>query len=81
MIIMNNFMLDGTPVIIIPDIVIQNRKHKKKRINKKWKKRYGVSVYKKLRDGQVFSINKKLYMNNYTYTRLKTELSYRSLLK
>ena len=74
-------MLDGTPVIIIPDIVIQNRKHKKKRINKKWKKRYGVSVYKKLRDGQVFSINKKLYMNNYTYTRLKTELSYRSLLK
>lgn len=45
--IMDNFMLGGTPIIIVPDTVIQKRKHKKNRINKKWRKRYGVYVYKK----------------------------------
>lgn len=35
---------NGFKVVIIPDIVkdyIQRRKHRKKRINKKWIKRYG----------------------------------------
>lgn len=77
---MNTFMYCGMPVIIIPDTVIQRRKHKKKRINKKWKKKYGVSVYKKMKDGEVISFDGKLYMNDCTYTKLKTELMYRGLL-
>lgn len=79
--IMDNFMLGGTPIIIVPDTVIQKRKHKKNRINKKWRKRYGVYVYKKMKDGEVLSFDGKLYMNDYTYTKLKTELMYRSLLR
>ena len=78
---MDNFMLGGTPIIIVPDTVIQKRKHKKNRINKKWRKRYGVYVYKKMKDGEVLSFDGKFYMNDYTYTKLKTELMYRSLLR
>ena len=77
---MDNFMLGGTPIIIVPDTVIQKRKHKKNRINKKWRKRYGVYVYKKMKDGEVLSFDGKLYMNDYTYTKLKTELMYRSFI-
>ena len=32
--LINNF--SGTPIIIVPTRKIQNRMHKKKRINKKW---------------------------------------------
>lgn len=31
----------GVPIIVVPDSKRQNRIHKKKRINKKWAKRYG----------------------------------------
>ena len=34
-------MLGGMPIIILPPIKKQARTHKKKRINKKWLKRYG----------------------------------------
>ena len=36
--------LSGTPIIIVPTRKIQNRKHKKKRINKKWAKKYGYRL-------------------------------------
>lgn len=34
-----------------------------------------------MKDGGVLSFDGKLYMNDYTYTKLKTELMYRSLLR
>jgi hypothetical protein len=43
----NSLTVSGVPVIVIPDErlpikgYIQNRTHRKKRINKKWRKRYG----------------------------------------
>lgn len=42
---MNDYTLfDGYPLIEVPCMAdrVQARKHKKKRINKKWKKRYGI---------------------------------------
>lgn len=35
-------LLHGVPVIVIPDDGEQKKKHRKRRINKKWRKRYGV---------------------------------------
>ena len=35
----------GIPIIVVPDIKRQNRTHKKKRINKKWGKKYGYRLY------------------------------------
>ena len=68
-------MLCGMRIIIVQDAVIQNRRHKKKRINKKWRKRYGVSVQKRMKDGQTIMLGDNLYMNSDTYLKLKTEIS------
>ena len=68
-------MLCGMRIIIVQDAVIQNRRHKKKRINKKWRKRYGVSVHKRMKDGQTIMLGDNLYMNSDTYLKLKTEIS------
>lgn len=68
-------MLCGMRIIIVQDAVIQNRRHKKKRINKKWRKRYGVSVQKRMKDGQIIMLGDNLYMNSDTYLKLKTEIS------
>ena len=35
----------GIPIIVVPDSKKQNRTHRKKRINKKWAKRYGYTTY------------------------------------
>lgn len=63
----------GIPIIIMPVREYQNRKHKKKRINKKWRKRYGVTGYSLIEDGEVISYNGQLTMNKKTYDRLKGE--------
>lgn len=68
-------MLCGMRIIIVQDAVIQNRRHKKKRINKKWRKRYGVSVKKRMEDGQTIMLGESLYMNSDTYLKLKTAIS------
>ena len=68
-------MLSGMRIMIVQDIVIQKRRHKKKRINKKWRKRYGVSVRKRVKDGEVIMIGERLYMNNDTYLKLEKELT------
>lgn len=70
---MNSY--NGFPIIVIADKIIQNKKHKKKRINKKWKKRYGFTVLKSpIEDGQVLMTQSGLYVNDKTYLRLKTKL-------
>ena len=69
----------GTPIIIDYDKVIktQKRRHKKKRINKKWLKRYGYDVNirkSSLKDGQVIYTLTGLFMNERTYKMVKLGL-------
>ena len=45
----------------------QRRKHHKKRINKKWQKRYGFSEYDLMPYGQVILIDGKIYMTEKTF--------------
>ena len=40
--------------VIITTKKVQNRKHRKKRINKKWAKRYGYSTYEVQEPGKFF---------------------------
>ena len=50
----NRYAIDKE--VTIPDKVVQVRKHKKKRINKKWKKRYGLKVKYKTTKAKVADI-------------------------
>ena len=63
----------GANIIVVPDSLRQNRTHKRKRINKKWAKRYGFSSYNTLEDGKIVQsvLDKTLYMNPRTYDDLR----------
>ena len=68
--------LFGTPIIIVPTRKIQNRTHKKKRINKKWTKRYGFTLYKSIiGDNDMFMLDNKLYMGYKAYEKLKESVN------
>lgn len=62
----------GIPIIVVPDIKKQNRTHKKKRINKKWDKRYGYTTYNSIEDEKVIMMNGNMYVNPRTYYKLKS---------
>lgn len=70
---MNNYkaLLMGYPIYIATK-EIQRRKHHKKRINKKWRKRYGVIEYNSMPHGKVIfnEIDRKFYMTKKTYIEL-----------
>lgn len=66
---------NSVPIVIVPTYKRQNKTHKKKRINKKWAKRYGFTEYNTMEDGQVINMNGSLYMNAKTASMLKTLLS------
>lgn len=55
----------------------QCRKHRKKRINKKWRKKYGVIEINLMPDGQVIKINDELLMTKKTFQDLKKALEMR----
>ena len=57
----------GIPIIVIPDSKKQNRTHRKKRINKKWAKRYGYTQYNSIEDDKAINLNGSIYMNPRTY--------------
>ena len=60
----------GIP-ILITDSYKQRRKHKKKRINKKYAKKFGyVKCGLPIDDGKIYKVDGKLYMNQATYNRL-----------
>ena len=67
------FMLDkirnGMPVKIVGGRR-QVRKHKKKRINKKWAKVYGYKYYSPLENGKTYIMDGAIYMNRWTYEYL-----------
>ena len=62
----------GIPIIVVPDSKKQNKTHKKKRINKKWAKRYGYTTYNLIEDEKVITINESIYVNPRTYYKLKS---------
>lgn len=55
------------PIIVVPDNKKQNRTHKKKRINKKWAKKYGYTIYNSIEDEKVIMMNGNMYVNPRTY--------------
>ena len=61
----------GVPVYIATK-EYQRRKHHKKRINKKWRKRYGVIEYNSMPHGQVIfnEADRVLYMTKKTWKEL-----------
>ena len=68
-------MFVGTEVHIVPveyigtAYTVRRRRHKKKRTDKKWRKRYGY--VQKYRDDKVLMINGCFWMTRNTYERLK----------
>lgn len=61
----------GIPIIVVPDSKRQNRTHKKKRINKKWAKRYGYTTYNHIEDEKVITMNGSMYVNPRTYYKIQ----------
>lgn len=65
-------LLTGNPIHIATKEV-QRRKHPKKRINKKWRKKYGTIEYNSMPHGQVFfnEVDQVFYMTRKTFKELK----------
>ena len=63
---------EGIPIYIATK-EYQRRKHHKKRINKKWRKRYGVIEYNSMPHGQVVfnEVDRVLYMTKKTFEEVK----------
>ena len=63
---------EGIPVFIATR-EYQRRTHHKKRINKKWKKRYGVIEYNSMPHGQVIynEGDRVMYMTKKTFEEIK----------
>lgn len=57
--------------IIVTDKRKQKRTHRKKRINKKWAKRYGYTIYNSIEDEKVITMNGTMYMNLRTYYKIQ----------
>lgn len=65
-------LLTGYPIYIATQEV-QRRKHRKKRINKKWRKRYGVIEYNSMPHGEIIfnEIDRVFYMTKKTLQELQ----------
>lgn len=64
-------LLTGYPIYIATQ-EFQRRKHKKKRINKKWRKRYGMVELNSMPHGEVIMMNNgAIWMTRRTYQELK----------
>lgn len=67
---------EGIPVYIATK-EYQRRKHHKKRINKKWRKRYGVVEFNSMPHGQVIynEFDRVMYMTKKTFEEVKKYVS------
>ena len=67
-------LLTGYPIYIATKEV-QRRKHPKKRINKKWRKKYGVIEYNSIPHGEIIfnEIDRVFYMTKKTLQELQKE--------
>ncbi len=71
---MNQSLLNtfsGVQINVIPSLKTQNRAHKKKRINKKWAKRYGYKDYDRIEDNKTYVFDGIMYMNQKTYDKFR----------
>ena len=61
--------LMGGYTVIVTTTYVQRRRHKKKRINKKWIKRYGYIIkdWQKRGETVVDQVHMNIYMNQATY--------------
>ena len=71
----------GVPIVIMPGSKIQNRKHRKKRINKKWAKRYGFTYYDMIDYGNTMIFGGKVYMSQRTYDSMYTCLQKEGMVR
>ena len=70
-----NEMINGHPIYIATQ-EFQRRKHHKKRINKKWKKRYGMIELNSMPHGEVVMMdNGTLWMTKRTFKNLKKAIA------
>lgn len=65
----------GYPIYIVTK-EYQRRTHRKKRINKKWRKRYGCNVVNMMPDGKVMLIDGTLFMTKKTFEEAKKKLKW-----
>ena len=65
-----NSLITSIP-IMIATITKQNRKHHKKRINKKFKKKYGYCETNLMPHDQIIMMNDTIWMTQKTYNNLK----------
>ena len=73
----SNLYLSGMPIHIATK-KHQNKKHHKRRINKKWAKRYGVTEYDMVPPGKPIIIDGVLYITQKDFDLLKKEIAYGS---
>ena len=68
-------LLTGYPIYIATKEV-QRRKHRKKRINKKWQKRYGMIEYNSMPHGEIIfnEIDRVFYMTKKTLQELQERI-------
>lgn len=66
-------LLTGYPIYIATK-EIQRRKHHKKRINKKWQKRYGMIELNSMPHGEVVMMDGVIYMTKRTFESLKKSI-------
>lgn len=67
---MNDLIYQGYPVYIATK-TFQKRKHKKKRINKKWLKRYGCYELNYMPHNQIVLIEDCIHMTKRTWEKLQ----------
>lgn len=60
--------------VVVASKSYQVRSHRKKRINKKWRKRYGYINIDLVPDGEIMMIEGTIYMSRKTYEEFKKEL-------
>lgn len=67
------YMIDGYPIIQSEYCceIVQARKHKKKRINKKWLKRYGL---KRIPSKDIIVANGRILVHPKTFAKLREQL-------
>ena len=53
----------------------QRRKHRKKRINKKWRKRYGIVELNSMPHGEVVMMDGVLWMTKRTFEQIRKGVS------
>ena len=66
-------MLDGMPIIVTTR-TFQCGKHRKYRINKKWRKKYGVKEVEVQPKGKMMVMDGKIYMTLSDFNKLKEQM-------